>query len=68
VRSPSPEGSARLQETRAALQVFPFHAALKFALAARGVPVGEDVRAPLRPLSDAEKARLHRSLADLGVG
>jgi dihydrodipicolinate synthase/N-acetylneuraminate lyase len=68
VRAPSPEGSARLQETRQALQAFPFHAALKTTLGLRGVPVRDDVRAPLRRLSDVEKARLRMALADLGVG
>lgn len=36
----------------------PFHAALKEILAARGVPVRSDVRAPLRGLSDDERERV----------
>jgi dihydrodipicolinate synthase/N-acetylneuraminate lyase len=43
---------------RAALERFPFHAALKAVVAARGVPVREDVRAPLRRLRDEERASL----------
>jgi dihydrodipicolinate synthase/N-acetylneuraminate lyase len=45
---------------RAALERFPFHAALKRVLALRGVPVREDVRAPLRTLTDDERADLDR--------
>ena len=47
---------------RAALERFPFHAALKRVLAQRGVPVREDVRAPLRTLTDDERAGLDRWL------
>jgi len=38
------------------LNRIPFHAALKVVLAARGVPVGEDVRAPLRTLTEKERS------------
>src|SRR5207237_9499813 len=48
VRSPSAAGAEHLGEIRAALERFPFHAALKAVVAARGVPAREDVRAPLR--------------------
>jgi dihydrodipicolinate synthase/N-acetylneuraminate lyase len=58
VRAPSAEGAARLGEVRAAVERFPFHAALKTVVAARGVPVREDVRAPLRRLRDEERAAL----------
>src|SRR5438270_10898453 len=47
VRAPSEDGAARLGEVRAAIERFPLHAALKAVVAARGVPVREDVRAPL---------------------
>jgi len=67
VRAPSPEGSARLQRVRDALQAAPFHASLKATLGARGVPLREDVRAPLRGLGEAERARLREALAGLGV-
>jgi len=43
---------------RAALERFPFHSALKHVLARRGLPVREDVRAPLRTLTDAERDEL----------
>src|SRR5207244_2526574 len=58
VRTPSVEGAARLDEVRTALERFPLHAALKAVVAARGVPVREDVRAPLRRLRDEERAAL----------
>lgn len=43
---------------RAALDRFPFHAAAKYVLGRRGVPVREDVRAPLRRLLETEKREL----------
>ena len=43
---------------RSAVERFPFHAALKRVLGKRGVPVREDVRAPLRTLTDPERAEL----------
>jgi dihydrodipicolinate synthase/N-acetylneuraminate lyase len=58
VRAPSPDGAARLGEVRAALERFPFHAASKTVVATRGVPMREDVRAPLRRLHDEERAAL----------
>jgi dihydrodipicolinate synthase/N-acetylneuraminate lyase len=45
-------------ELRAALDRFPFQAAAKFVLGRRGVPVREDVRRPLRPLTAQEKREL----------
>ena len=48
VRDPRPEGAARLGELRAFVERFPRQAALKRLLALQGVPVSEDVRAPLR--------------------
>jgi len=58
VRAPSEEGAARLDEVRTALERFPFQSALKAVAAARGVPVREDVRAPLRRLRGEERAAL----------
>jgi dihydrodipicolinate synthase/N-acetylneuraminate lyase len=49
---------ARVCELRNAFVGVPFHAALKATLADRGVLVHDDVRAPLRPLSDAERSRV----------
>ena len=43
---------------RATLDRFPFQAAAKYVLGRRGVPVREDVRAPLRRLRDDEKREL----------
>jgi dihydrodipicolinate synthase/N-acetylneuraminate lyase len=43
---------------RAALERFPFQAALKYVLGRRGVPVREDMRAPLRTLHEDEKREL----------
>jgi dihydrodipicolinate synthase/N-acetylneuraminate lyase len=65
VRTPSAAGAARLGEVRAALDRFPFHAALKTVAAARGVPIRDDVRAPLRSLGDDERATLATWLESL---
>lgn len=51
-----PEGVA--PERRAVLERYPFQAALKAVIGFRGVPVREDVRAPLRGLTEAERAEL----------
>jgi dihydrodipicolinate synthase/N-acetylneuraminate lyase len=58
VRDPSSEGAARLGELRAFVERFPRQAALKRLLALQGVPVKEDVRAPLRPLTADERDEL----------
>jgi dihydrodipicolinate synthase/N-acetylneuraminate lyase len=58
VAAPTDDGARRLGELRAAVERFPRHAALKRLLARRGVPVREDVRAPLRGLTDAERREL----------
>src|ERR671939_577569 len=47
-----------LDEVRSAIEQFPLHAALKTVAASRGVPMREDVRAPLRRLRDEERAAL----------
>jgi dihydrodipicolinate synthase/N-acetylneuraminate lyase len=54
-----PEGGV---EKRAVLERFPFHSALKVVLGWRGLPVREDVRAPLRTLTAEERAELERWL------
>jgi dihydrodipicolinate synthase/N-acetylneuraminate lyase len=59
VREP---GSSDLGPVRAALERFPFQAAAKVVLARRGVPVGPDVRRPLRTLTDDERRELERWL------
>ena len=58
VREPTEAGAIELGELRAAVERFPRHAALKFVLGLRGVPVREDVRRPLRQLSDGEREEL----------
>ena len=55
VRNP---GSADLGPVRTALERFPLQAAAKLVVAKRGVPIGPDVRRPLRMLTDAERAEL----------
>ncbi|MGH3094082.1 MAG: dihydrodipicolinate synthase family protein, partial [Gaiellaceae bacterium] len=62
VREPSVASSERVGAVRDALEGFPRHAALKRVLALRGVPVREDVRAPLRRLSREERGRLDELL------
>jgi dihydrodipicolinate synthase/N-acetylneuraminate lyase len=63
VHAPDEAGAARLRELRDAIERHPFQAALKAALAARGVPVSPDVRAPLDGL-DADGAQAVRELVD----
>jgi dihydrodipicolinate synthase/N-acetylneuraminate lyase len=64
VREPTPEAGERATTLRAELQRFPFHAASKAALGFRGVPVGPDVCAPLRGLTDAERTEVARIVRD----
>jgi dihydrodipicolinate synthase/N-acetylneuraminate lyase len=67
VRNPTVEGAARLAELRGAVEQFPRQAALKRILGRRGVPVREDVRAPLRVLTVDEREALdqwHESLLE----
>ena len=66
VREPSDEGGAQVSELRSALQQLPFQAALKRVLARRGVPIGGDVRAPLRELDPGELAAVDDILERLG--
>jgi dihydrodipicolinate synthase/N-acetylneuraminate lyase len=63
VHAPDDAGAARLRELRDAIERHPFQAALKGALAARGLPVSPDVRAPLDGL-DADGAQAVRELVD----
>lgn len=58
VRDPTPEGAERLGDLRAFVERFPRQAALKRLLALQGVPVAEDVRAPLRTLAQDEREEL----------
>lgn len=58
VRSPDPALGERVAALRAGLQRLPVPAVFKAALALRGVPVREDVRAPLRTLTAPERAEV----------
>jgi dihydrodipicolinate synthase/N-acetylneuraminate lyase len=57
-----PGSHARVVELRKILQDLPFHAALKEVLVARGVLLHADVRAPLRALTDEERALVRAQL------
>ena len=63
VREPTQEAGERAATLRAELQRFPFHAASKAALGFRGVPVGPEVCAPLRGLTDGERVEVERIVA-----
>jgi dihydrodipicolinate synthase/N-acetylneuraminate lyase len=58
VRHPTAEGSLRLSQLRSFVERFPRQAALKRLLGLRGIPVREDVRAPLRGLTPGERDEL----------
>jgi dihydrodipicolinate synthase/N-acetylneuraminate lyase len=58
VRERSAEAHERAVALRRGIERFPFHAAAKHALGRRGVPVGADVRAPLRGLTEDERTAL----------
>jgi dihydrodipicolinate synthase/N-acetylneuraminate lyase len=62
VRRPDPAGAERLDALRRRIEHYPFQAALKQVLRARGVPLQADVRAPLEPLG-ADRARAVDQLA-----
>jgi N-acetylneuraminate lyase len=55
VHDRSPQAGEHVATLRRLLGPLPFHAALKEVLGARGVPVGPDVRAPLRGLTPGER-------------
>ena len=65
VAEPTSERAALVESLRAVLGRLPFQAAVKTALRFRGVPVREDVRAPLRPISPADVERLRAQLESL---
>jgi len=64
VSDPTAAGAEALGLLRAAVERFPRQAAMKRILAAQGVPVRPDVRAPLRDLSTAEAQELSEWLGD----
>ena len=63
VREPSAEAGEEVAALRKALSSLPFHAASKAVLALRGVPVGPEVRPPLRGLTSAEHAEVEAIVA-----
>jgi dihydrodipicolinate synthase/N-acetylneuraminate lyase len=63
VRDPLGAEAAGMADLRAAIERFPRHAALKRIVLRRGVPMREDVRGPLRGLTDEEKRALDEWLA-----
>jgi dihydrodipicolinate synthase/N-acetylneuraminate lyase len=65
-REPEADGSIEaVAALRGALQAYQFNAAVKVALAWRGVRVRGDVRAPLLPLTAGERAALEARLEEL---
>jgi dihydrodipicolinate synthase/N-acetylneuraminate lyase len=58
VREPEGEAAAGMADLRAFVESLPRHAALKHVVIRRGVPMREDVRPPLRGLTDDERRRL----------
>jgi dihydrodipicolinate synthase/N-acetylneuraminate lyase len=64
VRRPTAEAGERASTLRAELQRLPFHAASKEVLGLRGVPVAPEVRAPLRGLTEAERAEVEGVVAE----
>jgi dihydrodipicolinate synthase/N-acetylneuraminate lyase len=64
VGEPTDEAAEQVAALREALQRVPFIAALKLVLGRRGLPVREDVRAPLRTLTEAERAEFGNPVAE----
>jgi dihydrodipicolinate synthase/N-acetylneuraminate lyase len=62
VSDPTPERAARADALRITLSRHPFQASVKAALGLRGIPVGPDVRAPLRALPRSAIAQLRGEL------
>ena len=65
--APDAAGEARLETLRAVMERQPFVPSVKYVLGRRGVPVGPDVRAPLRALTAEQASRLDGALDDLGL-
>jgi dihydrodipicolinate synthase/N-acetylneuraminate lyase len=68
VREPSAAGADALAELRGAVERFPRQAAMKRIIAAAGIPIRPDVRAPLRDLSTVEAQELAVWLATRETG
>lgn len=67
VHEPSREAHEKTELLRGRLGPIPFNSALKAVLVGRGVPINEDVRAPLRGLTDAERAVVLEAARAVGV-
>jgi dihydrodipicolinate synthase/N-acetylneuraminate lyase len=65
VREPTDERTAVAESLRVALSVDPFQASVKAALGLRGLPIGPDVRAPLKPLGPEAVERLRSDLEEI---
>ena len=65
VREPTAEGADALATLRASVERFPRQAAMKRILAAHGLPIRPDVRAPLRDLDAGEASELAVLLSSL---
>jgi len=55
VRTGEEASTQALAELRASVERYPRHSVLKYVLARRGIPIQEDVRAPLRGLTNDER-------------
>ena len=62
---PDAVAEAMLRDLRAAMEAQPFIASVKHVLAARGVPVRPDMRAPMRALTAEEGTALDSALDEL---
>lgn len=67
VRERTEASAARAGEIRAAVDRFPFQAALKHLLLRQGLPIREDVRRPLRGLTPEETVELDRLVPALAA-
>ena len=67
VHDRSTEAGRHVTTLRRRLGSLPFQAALKAILAARDIPIGPDVRAPLRPLTDEELGRALDAAREVGA-
>lgn len=65
VHQRNPTASDAVDRLRRLLDPLPFHAALKAILAERGLPIREDVRAPLRTLTEEERSQALRALTEV---
>jgi dihydrodipicolinate synthase/N-acetylneuraminate lyase len=64
VRDPGEETLEPVRALRRALERAPFVSSGKRVLRRRGVPVREDVRRPMRPLTDEEREQVDRTVAE----